>query len=271
MYSKDSIAYVLKIPRIKESEYTLSYIEPVTVNNTRIYLKSNYYLKGIAQYVSKSPCLRYKNLHVCVNSQLEPLSGCMEQLMNGESAHCPTERIYGNNTIKQVTDGNIVINDADTSLSSNCLTQPRPLRGSYLVQFTNCSIQINNEEYANTNIQIPVLPFIPTTGLKVNSTVIINRIPLEFLQKLHLEQREHIKHLKLTTENLHWNLHLFGWTSFGSISTILLLIIIPMVIWTVRKVIPQKTTLVVTEEIARNHDETAARYTQPGTFMIPQE
>lgn len=269
--SKETIVYILKIPRIKDVEYDLNFIEPVILNSSRISIPTNYYLDGPSSFALTTPCRTSRNIYICANSQLEPLTECIKQLTNGEPAQCPTEHIYSNNIIKQITDGNIIVNDGDTLLTSNCLSKPMPLKGSYLIQFANCSVQINNEEFANTNVEIPLLPFTPTTGLKVNSTIIINRIPLEFLQKLHLEQRDHISRLNLTTDNLQWNLHLFGWTSLGSISTIFIFLVAITIIWTIRPLITRKTTFIISEEKPANHAEAAAGRSQTGAFMIPQE
>lgn len=118
--SKESIAYILKIPRIKNAIYDLNFIEPVISNNSRISLLTNYYLQGQSSFALKSLCATNRNLYICPSTQLEPISSCIQQLMKGEPTRCPMERTYSNNIIKRVDDSNIIINDAEVTLTSNC-------------------------------------------------------------------------------------------------------------------------------------------------------
>lgn len=275
IYNKDVIIYILKVPKIKNSEYMLNFVESVISNKTRIYLTSNYYLSGPILYSTKAPCSKYKNIYICPSSQLEPMAECIQHIIKGENAQCPTERVYSDNIVRIVDDGNIFINDADMTIASNCSNTQRKLKGAFLIQFSSCTLKLNEEEYANNNIEIKTKSFIPTTGVKVNSTFTINRIPLEYLQELHMEQRQHIKHLNLTTDSLHWNLHLFGWLSFGGISTVSIFLIAAIIFWATKSLIPQKTTLVISNEVPfGNATETTNAPTThniPNIRYIPQE
>lgn len=93
LFGKDEIIYTLKIPRVKEVEYQLCYIEPVISNNHRIHLTTMYYLKGPNLFLSSTPCTRHKNEYVCKSPQLEPLGECIQQLVAGEPAKCPIEKV----------------------------------------------------------------------------------------------------------------------------------------------------------------------------------
>lgn len=276
IYNKNTIVYTLKVPRIKNVEFTMNYIDSVISNKTKIYLTSNYYLIGPTSYSTKSLCPKFRNIYVCPNSQLDPVPECVQQIVRGETAQCPMERMYTNNIVKSINDGIVFINDADIQLASNCSNQQRHLKGAYLIQFSSCMLKLNGEEYTNSNIEIPAKPFIPTTGIKVNSTFTINRIPLQYLQDLHLDQRKHIEHLNLTTQSLHWNIHLFGWLSFGGISTFSILLIIIIAVWVMKSFIPQRSTLVISEDApAKDGTNTKDAKASPSRVInipfIPQE
>lgn len=230
IYSKDMIIYTLKIPRIKNVIYRLNFIEPVVQNNTKIQLHANFYLDGPKPYLSQTPCSKTKDLFICSSSQIEPMTECIEQLITGKPAYCNVERTYGKNFIKRVDDANIVVNAADLLMSSNCSAQERKLQGSFLIQFQQCTLKLDEEEYANRNYDVQPQSFIPTTGLKVTPVKFINRLPLELLQEQHLEHRDNIAHLNLTTDNIHWKINLFGWLSFGTFSTLTIIIIIVIII-----------------------------------------
>ena len=278
VYNKEVIIYTLKIPRIKYVPYKLNFIEPITSNNFRILLNSNYYLDGPIPYMSKTPCSKSKDLYICSSSQIEPTSECIRQLLTEQTAFCPMEKTYGKNLIKRIDDANIVVNDADTLLSSNCSKQERKLQGSFLIQFHDCTLKLNGEEYTSNYVEAQPQSFIPTTGLKVNATKFINRIPFELLQEQHLEQRNHIDHLNLTTRNIHWKLNLFGWLSFGTLSTITTIIIIIMALRILKPFIWKKHQSTENNELSHKPesakhqpDETARQWTPRRPLQIPQE
>ncbi|XP_062556363.1 uncharacterized protein LOC134221185 [Armigeres subalbatus] len=230
IYSKDMIIYTLKIPRIKNVIYKLNFIEPVVQNNLKIQLHANYYLDGPTPYLFKTPCSKAKDMFICSSTQTEPMTECIQQLTTGKPAYCNVERTYGKNFIKRVDDANIVVNAADLLMSSNCSAQERKLQGSFLIQFQQCTLKLDDEEYANHKYDAQPHSFIPTTGLKVTPVKFINRLPLELLQEQHLEHRDNIAHLNLTTESIHWKINLFGWLSFGTFSTLTIIIIIVIIV-----------------------------------------
>lgn len=222
MFNKDTFIYILKIPRIKDIPYTLSFIEPIIADGYRIHLPAQYYLKGQTSFISRTPCSKLKALFVCSRSNLEPLTECLQQLTSGKTSSCPMERIYEGKTIRKIDDGNIVIHGDNITLTSNC-SVTRFLSGSYLIQHPNCTLKLDNEEYTSTDLDIQ--PFAPTIGIKVNPTKVLNHIPLKHLQELHLEHRNHIELLNLTTKNIHWKLNIFGWMSSALATTFLVFIL----------------------------------------------
>lgn len=270
--SKESIAYILKIPRIKDAEYDLNFIEPVICNNSRISISTHYYLHGQSSFGLKSVCETSRNLFICAGWQLEPISSCIQQLMKGEPAECPMERTFTNNIIKRVDDSNVIINDAEVIVTSNCSLSDRKLKGSFLVQFSNCTLFINGEMYSNINKEAQLSSFTPTTGLKVNSTRFASKFPIEYLQTLHLEQRDHIDHINLRTDNIQWKLKLFGWSSFGFGTFIFIVFIVAVSFW-IRKTLALRSSTSPSEELRDEHSIGETRREEPrGQYprMVPQ-
>ncbi|XP_058465476.1 uncharacterized protein LOC131439016 [Malaya genurostris] len=170
MYSKETIIYILKIPKIKNAEYTMNFVESIISNQTRIHLTSTYYLNGPIVYSTKSQCPKYKHIYICPSSQLEPVVECVQQIIKGENAQCPTERVYNSKTIRKINEGNILVNDANVVLTSNCSNHQRELKGTFLIQFSSCMLKLDGEEFSNSNLEISAKSFIPTTGVKKIST-----------------------------------------------------------------------------------------------------
>ncbi|XP_053686413.1 uncharacterized protein LOC128735956 [Sabethes cyaneus] len=93
--TKNSVRYILRIPKLTNEIYSLYQIEPTISNGTRIHLEANYYLNGTTPYSTRSTCDRKIDQFICHSNQLEPPSKCIQKLMSGSSAHCPMEKIYG--------------------------------------------------------------------------------------------------------------------------------------------------------------------------------
>lgn len=166
-----------------------------------------------------------KNVYVCSSQQMEAPVECIKQLMDGETGLCSTEHTYGRNIVSRIDESNIMVNEANMTVRSNCSSQDRRLIGSFLIQYMDCTISLDGNEYTNTGVRLLAEPLIPTTGLKVNSTRFINQIPLEQLQELHLEQREMIRHLNLSTLTIGDSIQLSRWLSFGSLSMLPVIIV----------------------------------------------
>lgn len=272
--TKGSIKYVLRVPKLTNEIYTLYQIEPVISNGTRIQMNSHYYLNGTTSFSTRSMCEQRVEQFICHSSQLEPPPKCIQKLMSGSSANCPVEKVYGRNIIKRINDATIIINEASIVLKSNCSMHNSKLEGSFLIQFSNCAINLGGDQFTNINMEIPGKTFIPTTGLKVNVTNIIDRIPLEYLQELHMANRDHIQHLNLTNESIHTKIRLLHWISFGSISVTTLAAIGITLGYIVKTLVTRKTTITIqhgyqetTQETGKNSLKTA---TYHGDHLIPQ-
>lgn len=257
LFGKDEIIYTLKVPRIKDIQYQLNFIEPVISNNHQIHLTAKYYLNGPNSFLTNTQCTKHRNQYICNYSQLEPLGECIQQLIDGKSTQCPMEKVYGQNFIKKINEANILVNAENITLTSNCSAQSRELQGSYLIQFSRCTIKLNNEEYTNINADIPLKLYIPTTGLTVTPTKIMDKMPLQYLQDFNLEHRNHIEYLNMTTDNLHWKLHLFSWFSFGTLSTLALVYIVVLTVRTALSLSNRATRISISGEMNKESTSTS--------------
>ncbi|XP_062710622.1 uncharacterized protein LOC134288766 [Aedes albopictus] len=71
--TKDSIKYILRVPKVTNEIYTLYQVEAVIFNGTRVHLDTNFYLNGTTPYSTKSVCDSYADQFICQSSQLESL------------------------------------------------------------------------------------------------------------------------------------------------------------------------------------------------------
>ncbi|XP_052901607.1 uncharacterized protein LOC128309289, partial [Anopheles moucheti] len=94
--------------------------------------------------------------------------------------------------------------------TTHVLNSKQYLNGSFIIQFENCSIKINDEIFSNTEVIIPRRSHHSTLGLIVNETSLEDNPPTEFLNNITLENRRILQTINLQNESLEFKLHLFG-------------------------------------------------------------
>ncbi|XP_062533202.1 uncharacterized protein LOC134202171 [Armigeres subalbatus] len=250
--TKGSIKYVLRVPKLSNEIYTLYQIEPVISNGTRIQMNSHYYLNGTTSFSTRSMCEQRVEQFICHSSQLEPPPKCIQKLMSGSSANCPVEKVYGRNIIKRINDATIIINEASIVLKSSCSMHNSKLEGSFLIQFSNCAINLGGDQFTNINMEIPGKTFIPTTGLK----------------ELHMVNRDHIQHLNLTNESIHTKIRILHWISFGSISVTTLAAIGITLGYIVKTLVTRKTTITIQHGYQETTQETGKNSLKTATYHV---
>ncbi|XP_052901622.1 uncharacterized protein LOC128309305, partial [Anopheles moucheti] len=183
MMNTTHVLYMLKFPRISSQIYEYDFIEPIVKNGKRI---------------------------ICEGSNLQHPTQCVYQLIQGENSECQYEKVYSAKLITQINDANILINNAWAEITSNCSNSKQSLNGSFIIQFENCSININDEIFSNTEVIIPRRSHHSTLGLIVNETSLEDNPPTEFLNNITLENRRILQTINLQNESLEFKLHLFG-------------------------------------------------------------
>ena len=186
------------VPRVSIGIFEYDYIDSIMKASKRISLNKNYIIRNASHvYEVNQPCKDKDDYFLCGSSQLEHVNDCIYKLATGQHSNCIYEKVYSAGLVKRINDGTILINDAVVEVSLNCSNSSQPLKGSFLIQFTECNLNINGELYANYEITLPERTYYPTIGLRVNETAIIDETPAEYLQNLTFEHREKLQLLNL--------------------------------------------------------------------------
>ncbi|XP_039439183.1 uncharacterized protein LOC120420254 [Culex pipiens pallens] len=223
MLNNSHIIYTLKVPQSSKQTYSYNYVDSIITGKKRILISKNYYLRNNSDvYELSAPCTQQRHYYSCPEENISIAPRCIEKLIKGQHSNCSYEKVYSNSIIKRITDDVLLVNNAGIELSSTCSNATQTLNGSYLIQFSNCNLQINGETYGNDQATIKPFIYQPTTGLTVAEYKFIDAPPAEVLRELTLEHREKIETLQLQNNSLHWKTHLFGTFSIGTISLILI-------------------------------------------------
>lgn len=224
------IMYILKIPQLSKETYEYKYIDSIIQDQKRILIAHNYILMNQSHvYATMHKCNEELDKFLCEEDIITTTNECVYNLMQIRNSNCTYEKVYSPGIIKRLNDATILLNDVKLQMHSNCSNNTQHLEGSYLIQFENCEIQLNDEYY--TNFVMEIKPYQPTTGLIAHQNHIIDVPSPEFLNNLTLTHRNQLNHVYLYNESLQWKLHLFGSIGLTSILIIIAAVIILYFLW----------------------------------------
>ncbi|XP_055920350.1 uncharacterized protein LOC129951973 [Eupeodes corollae] len=185
------ILYIISLPITTNEIYNHLKIRPVTKNNKQILIP---YLDILANkkemYGIKENCLKVHEILICKQNQIIKLSknSCISNLLNSMNANC-TYIFNTKTSIEQETENLIFIDNYKGKLY-DCENKTRTLNGTYVVQISNCSINLGNLNFITKEITNYVpLPSI-FQGQLTESNIKLN------IDQIHLENIKQIEEIK---------------------------------------------------------------------------
>lgn len=210
------IVFIMKIPQLSLETYDFEFIDSLIQNQKRISLGSHFILKNETHvFETKEKCTKDNDLYICNSETMNLSNECIKNLINIQHANCTYEKAYSNGTIKHLTDDMILLNNVNITLQSNCSNNTQILKGSFLIQFEQCNLQLGNNQFSNFIMEISSKSYRPTTGLIAMEQDIIDRPTPEYIGNLTLQHRNMINHVYLKYKSLKWNSTIFGTISIS--------------------------------------------------------
>lgn len=197
--NNSNILYVIKIPITKSNMYENIIVKPVIKNNSIINLNFKeilYY--GNEMYSIKDNCKIYNKIKICKREQINNLSNdvCIKHILQAKNSSCIKTNIQHIKRVEEISDGIIFLNNVNKTITSE--TMSYHLEGTYLINFSNTSLKIDDETYFNleTPEMIPILETMQSTPLEKRR---LNILSLESLQELHLDNINSIHFIRKQT------------------------------------------------------------------------
>lgn len=193
-YNMSKLVFVIKIPSIEKVTYNHLILEPIPVENKIMKLPSNTaMISENSTYFITKDCRQIEGHRICTkNSDVADFSNdtCFSKLLRGMTGTCVFERFNNSKEIRQVTTNHIVVKSKlPVKIETNCGITSRNLSGSFLIQYRNCSINLDSTTFENTEIIRRELPLIiPLDGLQITQQV--SEKPIE---NLHIINRNHLE------------------------------------------------------------------------------
>lgn len=161
--NNETITYNIAVPQLKPVTYDIVKLHPVTINNEQLTIKGSFATKFPNVLQITQSCKQIQQLTICEKNQVVDKTSdtCIQDTIFKAQASCEYKKVSRNNKITQVTPTAILIEAANTTLINNCEDKPPiKLLGSFVIDFSNCSITIENDKFVDLtirNISIPKL------------------------------------------------------------------------------------------------------------------
>lgn len=214
-YAKSSIAtnhreivLFIKMPKLDPRVFRKIHVYPIFYRQRQVHATKKFFL---IHPTAKFTVTTLEPTIYNIEDTEAADSTCIPNLIDGKAATCN----YTTNPIQQeivsLDMHHVLINTANNfTLSSDCGTTERILSGSYLIQYENCTIRINNASYTDRTQNITGKPIhLPLDGISITKNGDVLNLNLEHLHKLQIETRKDLDILRLTNNSLqfpHWSI-----------------------------------------------------------------
>lgn len=220
------IKYIISIPSFSKTSFQHLHIEAIVHNSEKIVIPGKLYLmQNDSIYLQTGPCKKLNNWSVCKTTDIKDVSTdpCLSKIITGQSGKCSYEIVSTQLPIMEVTPTILLINNANGTLHNTCGITDRPLIGSYLITYTNCSVSFQNFSFTNSILQIVENPiFTPSINVNITKVHSYKSYGIQEVHELHLKNTKRLEHLWLATS--HASLSIWGGLSITSLAIIILAI-----------------------------------------------
>lgn len=246
-YSNSNIIFNVRIPVLSHEKYSMLHMIPLPLNETRIISTKPYIIQNHIkiQYFDEI-CPKIEDVYYCKESPYQEStsdSTCIAPLLQNKPAECQVaEGIHTSDIIQPENNYILLINVPETIVKSSCETKQLQVKGTQLIHFTNCTVEINNVKYLDhisshwDNIYIH-----PVTSNFINYSSTIEDLKLKRLKSYHIANKKEIELLQLETEQKDY--FIFGIITI--ISFIVMLILLHLIY---KKVSTSRTSPAISEQ-----------------------
>lgn len=184
--------YIISMPKTSRDEYNHIIVRSTTKNNKRVHLEFKELLVNQGEdFGITEKCHSIKNVTICKEGQLEklPEHHCISRLLKGAKAECDYE-FSKNEEIEVINDNTIFLDNFSGELFEKNST--KHLKGSFIIQYNNETIKINEKEFINKEIRtFQTLPPVFQSSPAEKSV----KLDVDYLHDLHLNNRKELRNL----------------------------------------------------------------------------
>lgn len=208
-YNMSKLLFVIKIPSLENITYNYLKLDSIPVESQiiKIPAKTAMISDNKTHFIIKE-CRIIEGHRICNrNRDLEDFSNdtCFSKLIRGTTGTCVFEKFNNSTEINELTDNHIIVkSNSLVNLQTNCGITDRNLSGPFLIEYRNCTINLDSTIFENTEIvrrEIPLV--IPLDGLQIQEQITEKPIEdLYILNRNHLETLSNSHHTQYSSISL---------------------------------------------------------------------
>lgn len=233
-YDEKNILYNVIIPQL-EGNFERIHVEPLPNGNKQVKLSfEEILMKENKTLAINHRCIELKTNTICKAENVRDISddGCIPYLCRNKEGKCIFEDVTEKTTTRVITSGTVIIKNAiQIILYNTCGIGNHTMTGTFVINFRNCSLILEDERYDNLEERISEHPeVLPLYNVKITQASEKHLVDLHELQDLHLQHKKRI-------EEINANQEIFGYVTAGTfivISALFLIIVVTMMIKTFR-------------------------------------
>ncbi|XP_058450869.1 uncharacterized protein LOC131430160 [Malaya genurostris] len=200
-HNQSLLTFIVSIPQTENSIYNHLLLEPLPVGQKILKPPASTALQSIsATYFVISDCQRVQNNYLCTPDNLVNFTGdpCFSKLLQGSSGNCTFLECTNPTGIIKLTNNHLLLKQVKSlEVKSSCDLSNRNLSGTFLIEFHNCSISLNDTQYNNIElVRTEPMTILPLDGLVIyekHSESTLN------LTDIHLTNRKIIEEINYTS------------------------------------------------------------------------
>lgn len=120
---------------------------------------------------------------------------CIENILKFQEAHCALETLKESLVI-EIVPGVIILKNFNDKITHNCNKLDIRQKGTFLIKFENCRVNISNITYNNVNIKIHETFILPNLITEIKEKKNVTKLDLK-LENLYIKQISHENNIEL--------------------------------------------------------------------------
>lgn len=223
-FNQSKLIFIIEVPLIQDNAYNSFLLEALPVGNKIMNLPTNTAMtKENNTYFIIQKCQRIEGNSICTRENLMnySLDTCYSKLLRGQPGNCTFVNYKNEDLIKPLTSRHIIINSKHFStIRSSCGITQRNVTGTFLIEFCNCSVTVNETTFTNLESIHTAQSFVlPLQGLRISEEKFEKSLTTQDLQ---IENRRYLTDLTRTHQQ-------HAITTFGISTCSLILVVITVI------------------------------------------
>lgn len=148
---RNTIHYILTVPRIKTTTYHMYRVEPIIKRGEIVDLPTQIYATNFPEVLAVfGECKKFNDLYLCNRNEVKHVKKdeCVGRILFSGKATCQFKKSPNDyNRIIEISSSTILINNEQVSIKDEFIN--KNISGSYVIEYNNETISLNGKKFTN--------------------------------------------------------------------------------------------------------------------------